>query len=252
MGIDVPFPAWPMRVGCAAGLDNDIGVKVTGNLEDVKYKVEMGAFKLNVDWENITGNGADLTKDQIDASKIFELVRGYVDFNGVLANITGKYVGNHSCYGGDEDEDTDAGVVKVLQQSYHARFESKVAAVDVEHGSASSAIVVDGTKMSGGGGSSSSSSQHRSDADPCPPCDSCPQCPASTRDSGANAKPRSCSASKTTIPPVFSTRGPLIWYPAPNTGGGEGGHPISVLSCSVASYLIHADMCNHDDVIVTL
>ena len=36
MGIDIPFPAWPTRVGCAAGLDKDL-VKITGDEADVKY-----------------------------------------------------------------------------------------------------------------------------------------------------------------------------------------------------------------------
>ena len=44
----------------------------------------MGAFKLGIDWANITANnGATLSKAQIDDSKIFDLIRGYVDFNGV-------------------------------------------------------------------------------------------------------------------------------------------------------------------------
>ena len=44
----------------------------------------MGAFKLDIDWGNITSNnGATLSKAQIDDSRIFGLIRGYVDFNGV-------------------------------------------------------------------------------------------------------------------------------------------------------------------------
>ena len=46
--------------------------------------MEMGSFKLDIDWGNITSNnGATLSKAQIDDSRIFGLIRGYVDFNGV-------------------------------------------------------------------------------------------------------------------------------------------------------------------------
>ena len=87
MGIDVPFPAWPMRVGCAAGLGADLGVKVAGNVSDVKYTVELGAFKLAVDWAEVTGSGAALTNDQIDASGIFELVRVAVGETVILLTL---------------------------------------------------------------------------------------------------------------------------------------------------------------------
>ena len=66
-----------MRVGCAAGLDRDLGVKVLGNVSDVKYTVELGAFKVGVDWDQASGVGAEtLTRAQIDSSGIFDLIRG--------------------------------------------------------------------------------------------------------------------------------------------------------------------------------
>jgi hypothetical protein len=55
MGIDLAFPAWPMRVGCAAGLDKDLGVTVTGNVSDVLYSVKMGAFEADINWGQLTG-----------------------------------------------------------------------------------------------------------------------------------------------------------------------------------------------------
>jgi hypothetical protein len=38
----------------------------------VRYKLTMGAFKLDVNWGTIKGSGK-VTKDEIDASGIFEL-----------------------------------------------------------------------------------------------------------------------------------------------------------------------------------
>ena len=48
----------------------------------------------------IDRSGKALTKEQVDASGIAALVRGYVDFNGVLINITGA----HQCYGTEADQ----------------------------------------------------------------------------------------------------------------------------------------------------
>ena len=75
------------------------GIKIDGDLANVKYKLTMGAFELDVDWMNVTGNGKDLTKQQIDDSRVAELIAGYVGFNAVLANITGK----DQCYGEESD-----------------------------------------------------------------------------------------------------------------------------------------------------
>lgn len=177
MGIDVPFPAWPMRVGCAAGLDADLGVKVVGSTADVKYTVEMGAFKLDVDWATIHGNGANLTKEDIDASKVFELVRGYVDFNGVLANITGQHVGNNACYGDNNDG--------AVQQRLAAHFASRL-------GKAAATATV---SAKGAGAVTSA----KSTSNVCPLCPECAPCPASTRNSGDNAHPRVCNS--TSKPP---------------------------------------------------
>ena len=49
----------------------------------------MGGISVDVDWAEATLDGGGLTKEEIDGSDIFDLVRGYVDFNGVLKNITG-------------------------------------------------------------------------------------------------------------------------------------------------------------------
>ena len=187
MGIDVPFPAWPMRVGCAAGLNADLGVKIDGSLPDVKYTVEMGAYKLNIDWAAIAGNGANVSKEEVDASKVFDLIRGYVDFNGVLANITGKHVGDHSCYGNDEDD--------LLQQQLTDHFRSRVGKAAAQPDDAGN----DGGGASSAGGAAGPASAAETASDVCPPCPGCVPCPASTRDGGANAKPRVCNG--TSAPP---------------------------------------------------
>ena len=166
MGIDIPFPPWPTRVGCAAGLDKDLGIKIAGNVSDVKYKLSMGAFELEVDWANVTGNGKDLTKQQIDESGIFDLVRGYVDFNAVLANITGKF----SCYGEESDELTSK-----LAEAHDQRFgiadaSRNAAAVERVDNNAEGASLV-------------------TSAEDCPPCEGCPPCPVSTR----KAPPKVCN-----------------------------------------------------------
>ena len=150
MGIDIPFPPWPTRVGCAAGLDKDLGIRIVGNVSDVKYKLSMGAFELDVDWANVTGNGKDLTKQQIDESGIFDLVRGYADFNAVLANITGKY----ACYGEESDELTQR-----LAEAHDQRFDSAT-------GMERAAKYVD---------------VNAAGSEDCPPCEGCPPCPVSTR-----------------------------------------------------------------------
>ena len=167
MGIDIPFPPWPTRVGCAAGLDKDLGIKIAGNVSDVKYTLSMGAFELEVDWANVTGNGKDLTKQQIDESGIFDLVRGYVDFNAVLANITGKF----SCYGEESDELTSK-----LAEAHDQRFGIADASRDA------AAVERIDNNAEGVGGLVTSAAD-------CPPCEGCPPCPVSTR----KAPPKVCN-----------------------------------------------------------
>lgn len=150
MGIDIPFPPWPTRVGCAAGLDEDLGIKIDGDLANVKYKLTMGAFELDVDWTDVTGSGKDLTKQQVDDSRVAELIAGYVGFNAILANITGK---DH-CYGEESDKFS-----RDLAAAHARRFSPATSGAD--------AAVVGAEAQVGGDG--------------CPPCDRCPPCPISTR-----------------------------------------------------------------------
>ena len=42
MGLRTPFPAWPMRKGCASGLDQDLGVKVQGDVKNIRYDWSRG------------------------------------------------------------------------------------------------------------------------------------------------------------------------------------------------------------------
>ena len=41
-GAATPLPAWPMRVACAQGLNEDLGIRLSGAVEDVKYNLSLG------------------------------------------------------------------------------------------------------------------------------------------------------------------------------------------------------------------
>ena len=137
-----------------------------------RYNVTLGAFKASVDWDSITGNGATLTPDEIDASGIFQLVRGYVDFNGILKNITGK----ERCY----DAEDDAKLLRLARSRGLAIPETL--GLEQPDGSAASIIAAGVTGVAAEESSSGASSMlpvTRPSA--CPPCESCPPCPVSTR-----------------------------------------------------------------------
>ena len=98
-----PLPAWPMRVACSQGLEKDYGIKFNGSSKDVKFDLQLGDIRVNVDWDKNTGNGADLTEAQIKASGVLDLVRGMTDGAGVWYNLTK----DKTCYSGVQGEHAD-------------------------------------------------------------------------------------------------------------------------------------------------
>ena len=96
----VPLPAWPMRVACSQGLEKDYGIKFNGSSKDVKFDLQLGDIRVNVDWDKNTGNGADLTEAQIKASGVLDLVRGMTDGAGVWFNLTK----DKTCYGNEHED----------------------------------------------------------------------------------------------------------------------------------------------------
>jgi len=41
-GAATPLPAWPMRVACAQGLNEDLGIRLSGAVEDVRCNLSLG------------------------------------------------------------------------------------------------------------------------------------------------------------------------------------------------------------------
>ena len=125
----------------------------------------MGDLTASVDWDGLTGSGK-LSKEAIDASGIFDLVRGFVDFQSVLANITGSKVGNDTCYGSESD----------------AKLRRLAAALDQDLdqdrvGDAASSDEGIVSTITGPETAPASATF----PNVCPVCPGCPPCPASTR-----------------------------------------------------------------------
>ena len=77
-----------MRVACAQGLNEDLGIRLSGSVEDVRYNLSLGDLRVEVDWGSATGNGAVLTAAQINASGVLRLARAVADAAGVWYNLT--------------------------------------------------------------------------------------------------------------------------------------------------------------------
>ena len=104
----IPLPAWPMRVACAKGLNNNYGVKFTGNRSAVKYTVALGDMAVAVDWDQTsTPSGQPLVPDAWGAAgpghgpassnstaQLAALVKAVADAVGVWFNITGNLACN--------------------------------------------------------------------------------------------------------------------------------------------------------------
>ncbi|KAJ9465767.1 Prolyl carboxy peptidase like protein 5 [Diplonema papillatum] len=93
---DIPLPAWPMRAACSKGLNTDYGLRFTGNLSTVNFTVHLEPLEVDVVWEKLYSNAAGLTPDQIQQSRVLELVSAVTEAAGVWYNITGDV----TCYSG--------------------------------------------------------------------------------------------------------------------------------------------------------
>lgn len=87
---NVKLPAWPLQSACwkHSRLAKDLGVKISGNLSDVKYNISYGdsGIVLSVDWDKITVMDAPKTPEQMyDTASLLENVRDSVS---IWYNIT--------------------------------------------------------------------------------------------------------------------------------------------------------------------
>ena len=112
----INLPPWPVRTACSKGLDQDLGVRVVGDVKAVKYNVSIGtgANKLTVaiDWNESTNVGWSphtLTEEVVKASGILDLMEGLQKAVGVWYNITGE----KECYALRYEDDTVKGMRRV-------------------------------------------------------------------------------------------------------------------------------------------
>lgn len=82
-----PLPAWPMRKACE-GLNADLGVKIQGDVADVKFSASVEGYTVDVDWDQATvrGGGAPSTAATEALRKLFSGVERAVS---VWYNVTG-------------------------------------------------------------------------------------------------------------------------------------------------------------------
>jgi hypothetical protein len=117
----------------------------------------------------------------------------YVDFNGVLKNITGSHVGKHKCYTDEHDatlrrmavainvDVSTFGSFGVLGNEIPAVSTSDNDAISSVPGKDSGEIIVE---RGGGGMAATGSATGSVTGAPipmCPPCNGCPACPVSSR-----------------------------------------------------------------------
>ena len=213
-----PLPAWPMRmpqrprtpdeqtrsqagllltclrappwtgVACAQGLNDDLGIRLSGSVEDVRYNLSLGDLRVEVDWGSATGNGDALTAAQINASGVLRLAAAVADAAGVWYNLTK----DQPCYkiGGSSDGDGDgdgdgaaaapqAGVEALSVSAAAARQLVEVEPVEVEPVEVEP-VEVELMEAAGEAGEAAAvSPKQRSSCPACPPCDDCPPCPVS-------------------------------------------------------------------------
>ena len=99
-----------MRVACAQGLDVDLGIRLSGSVEDVRYNLSLGDLRVEVDWDHASGNGAELTASQLEASGVLKLAAAVADAAGVWYNVTK----DQPCYkiGGDDGDSGGGGKLR--------------------------------------------------------------------------------------------------------------------------------------------
>ena len=81
------LPAWPMRKACEA-LSQDFGIHVAGSLEDVNYTVTLGELRVEVDWEHLNSNGAQLKASQLQP--VLKLAEAVMQSVAVWYNVSGS------------------------------------------------------------------------------------------------------------------------------------------------------------------
>jgi hypothetical protein len=155
-GHPTPLPAWPMQVACnISGLNENFGINISGSLSEVNYTARLGALEVVVDWRNAKGNGATLTKAEIESSGVLKLAEAVALAAGVWYNLTGD------------------------EKCHHIGSESIMQA---ELTVSPKQYVFDEVKNISGGhmGSFVKNVETSSEKCPtCPPCDNCPPCPVS-------------------------------------------------------------------------
>jgi hypothetical protein len=139
-----------MRVACAAGLNDDLGIALEGSAADVRFNLSLGDVRVAVDWGDATGNGEELTPDQIRASGALELAAAVSRAAAVWYNVTHDKPCFDISSGGSP---TDAAAAAAAAAATAAPIWKKAPAAAAIAGGASCPA--------------------------CPPCDDCPPCPVS-------------------------------------------------------------------------
>ena len=190
-GDPTPLPAWPMRVACSdSGLNEDLGITVTGNKTDVKFTARLGAISVDVDWGNATGNGATLTAAEIEASGVLKLATAVADAAGVWYNLT-KDVPCFKIGAADgggapivsTSTSTSATPLSSTASSTTDRvgeaFNRSLTRALLESSSSTRSTTSSSTTTSSTSSNSSSMMGEGPSCPTCPPCDDCPPCPVS-------------------------------------------------------------------------
>ena len=155
-------------MACAQGLNEDLGIRLSGSVEDVRYNLSMGDLRVEVDWSSATGNGDALTAAQINASGVLRLAAAVADAAGVWYNVTK----DQPCYkiGGSTDGDGDGDAAAAGA----AAPQAEVGALSVSAAAARKLVEVELVEVA-----AAVSSKQRNSCPACPPCDDCPPCPVS-------------------------------------------------------------------------
>ena len=79
----LPLPAWPLQEACArGGLGSDLGIRVSGDVEAVRYNVSIGgevgrqSLRVAVDWNRSSADWDEgsLSAAAVRASGILQLI----------------------------------------------------------------------------------------------------------------------------------------------------------------------------------
>lgn len=176
-GHPTALPAWPMRKACEK-LNRDFGIKLAGSVREVNFTLKLGPIKLDVDWGNVTGNGANLTSAQIKESGVLELVSAVVDAAGVWHNLTKDL----DCFdiAGDQNEESTSDINRYSADSEavnEAIGTSNTVARQRKRHALQVKLIAEFNNRTQANASSGSATPLRCPS--CPPCKDCPPCPVS-------------------------------------------------------------------------